>query len=381
LLRRVRDYAEVRGDGTISHATARDGLAVFGVDGRGLDKVDRSILSALCERFGGGPVGLSTLAIAVSEPTETVEDVYEPYLIQQGLLLRTPRGRVATTAAWRHLGLVPPPSALPGADPSMFESMIEQLAPDYRLLVVAAPGPGPSELPAGPLTSAASGAAVLAILNAHGIDRAGVVGCSWGGIAGIQAAAQAPERIAAVAAFNTPFGPGADDIGTRAILWMTGWIGHTEFFGRRVAAGFFSPQTHKEKPPLVDKFVAVFPTRDQNKLQAAARAVLIERESLLPLLHKVRAPVLVVCEAGLGTLNRTALTVEAIVHKQLSCAGLVIGAWPADPGAAARYNRVALEKTAPIRAVLPAGAAALPPADFAAMSSRAFDAGWVTGLV
>jgi 3-oxoadipate enol-lactonase len=186
------------------------------------------------------------------------------------------------------------------SDPSMFEPMIEQLAPDYRLLVVAAPGHGPSALPAGPLTSAASGAAVLAILDAHGIDRAGVVGCSWGGIAGIQAAAQAPERIAAVAAFNTPFGPGADDIGTKAILWMTGWIGHTEFFGRRVAAGFFSPQTHKDKPPLVDKFVAVFPTRDQNKLQVAARAVLIERESLLPLLHKVRAPVLVVAGADDG---------------------------------------------------------------------------------
>jgi dethiobiotin synthetase len=104
-------------------------------------------------------------------------------------------------------------------------------------------------------------------------------------------------------------------------------------------------------------------------------------ETLRDLAVELRAPVLVVCEAGLGTLNRTALTVEAIVHKQLSCAGLVIGAWPADPGAAARYNRVALEKTAPIRAVLPAGAAALPPADFAAMSSRAFDAGWVTGLV
>ena len=121
LLRRVRDVAEVHGDGAIDAPVAREGLELFGIDELGLDKVDRAVLSALCERFGGGPVGLSTLAIAVSEPTETVEDVYEPYLIQQGLLMRTPRGRVATTAAWHHLGLVPPASALPGADPSLFE--------------------------------------------------------------------------------------------------------------------------------------------------------------------------------------------------------------------------------------------------------------------
>ena len=122
LLRRVRDVAEVEGDGRIDAATARDGLEMFGIDEMGLDKVDRSILTALCARFGGGPVGLSTLAIAVAEPPETVEDVYEPYLIQQGLLIRTPRGRVATAAAWQHLGLVPPPSALPGTvDPSLFD--------------------------------------------------------------------------------------------------------------------------------------------------------------------------------------------------------------------------------------------------------------------
>ncbi len=111
LLRRVRDYAEVRGHGSIDHDTAREGLKVFGVDAKGLDKVDRAILQALCERFGGGPCGLSTLAISVGEPTETVEDVYEPFLIQQGLLMRTPRGRVATPAAWQHLGLLVPPSA------------------------------------------------------------------------------------------------------------------------------------------------------------------------------------------------------------------------------------------------------------------------------
>jgi Holliday junction DNA helicase RuvB len=110
LLRRVRDYAEVKGDGSVDLATASDGLRLFGVDERGLDKVDRAILSSICERFAGGPVGLSTLAISVGEQTETVEDVYEPFLIQQGLLMRTPRGRVATPAAWAHLGLAVPKS-------------------------------------------------------------------------------------------------------------------------------------------------------------------------------------------------------------------------------------------------------------------------------
>jgi Holliday junction DNA helicase RuvB len=108
LLRRVRDFAEVRSRGAVGQETAADGLAVFGIDDRGLDKVDRILLSNLCERFSGGPVGLSTLAISVGESTETVEEVIEPFLIQQGLLLRTQRGRVATRAAWQHLGLAPP---------------------------------------------------------------------------------------------------------------------------------------------------------------------------------------------------------------------------------------------------------------------------------
>jgi Holliday junction DNA helicase RuvB len=82
-------------------------LAVFGVDERGLDKVDRAVLSALCRQFGGGPVGLTTLAIAVSEQPETVEDVYEPFLIQQGFISRTPRGRIALPAAYEHLGMPP----------------------------------------------------------------------------------------------------------------------------------------------------------------------------------------------------------------------------------------------------------------------------------
>jgi Holliday junction DNA helicase RuvB len=121
LLRRVRDYAEVRGNGVIDETTAHDGLAVFGVDERGLDKVDRAVLTALCERFGGGPVGLKTLSISVGEPEETVEDVYEPFLIQQGMLVRTHRGRLATPAAWLHLGLAPPDpgeAGLPDLSPS-----------------------------------------------------------------------------------------------------------------------------------------------------------------------------------------------------------------------------------------------------------------------
>jgi Holliday junction DNA helicase RuvB len=117
LLRRVRDFAEVRGTGVVDAASAQAGLKVFGVDERGLDKVDRAILSAICERFGGGPVGLSTLAISVAEPTETVEDVYEPFLIREGLLMRTPRGRVAMPAAWHHLGLAAPAAAPDQAPP------------------------------------------------------------------------------------------------------------------------------------------------------------------------------------------------------------------------------------------------------------------------
>ena len=119
LLKRVRDFAEVRGDGTVSEGVAREGLSLFGVDDLGLDKVDRAILDAVCRRFGGGPVGLSTLAVSVGEETETVEDVYEPFLLQLGLLMRTPRGRVATPAAWQHLGLEAPAAA--PAQPGLFE--------------------------------------------------------------------------------------------------------------------------------------------------------------------------------------------------------------------------------------------------------------------
>jgi Holliday junction DNA helicase RuvB len=108
LLKRVRDYAEVRGAGTIDAAIAVEALELLDVDRAGLDRLDREILTAICSKFGGGPVGLSTLAVAVSEEQDTIEDVYEPYLLQQGLIMRTPRGRVATPAAFSHLGLAPP---------------------------------------------------------------------------------------------------------------------------------------------------------------------------------------------------------------------------------------------------------------------------------
>jgi len=108
LLRRVRDYAEVRADGILDRGTARAALEVYEVDAQGLDRLDRAVLTALVRRFGGGPVGVSTLAVAVGEEPQTVEEVAEPFLVRAGLLARTPRGRVATPAAWHHLGLVPP---------------------------------------------------------------------------------------------------------------------------------------------------------------------------------------------------------------------------------------------------------------------------------
>ncbi|WP_433188204.1 Holliday junction branch migration DNA helicase RuvB [Actinoallomurus sp. CA-150999] len=111
LLRRVRDYAEVRADGVITEEVARQALTLYEVDADGLDRLDRSVLDALLTKFGGGPVGLSTLAVAVGEEPETVEVVAEPFLVRKGLIARTPRGRIATPAAWRHLGLAPPPTA------------------------------------------------------------------------------------------------------------------------------------------------------------------------------------------------------------------------------------------------------------------------------
>jgi holliday junction DNA helicase RuvB len=111
LLRRVRDFAEVRGAGAVDAAVAREALELLEVDLAGLDRLDREILHAVCAKFGGGPVGLSTIAVAVGEEADTIEDMYEPYLLQQGFLMRTPRGRVATEAAFGHLGLARPRGA------------------------------------------------------------------------------------------------------------------------------------------------------------------------------------------------------------------------------------------------------------------------------
>lgn len=121
LLKRVRDYVEVRGSGVVTSEAAAEALDLLQVDHEGLDRLDREILRVICEKFSGGPVGLSTLAVAVGEEAETVEVVAEPFLVRRGLMSRTPRGRVATPAAWQHLGLDPPEPpglALPG---SLFE--------------------------------------------------------------------------------------------------------------------------------------------------------------------------------------------------------------------------------------------------------------------
>ena len=108
LLRRVRDFAQVRGSNVLTHADATKALEMYEVDEKGLDRLDRSVLIALIERFNGGPVGLSTLAIAVGEETETVESVAEPFLVRNGFMARTPRGRIATSLGWEHVGRTPP---------------------------------------------------------------------------------------------------------------------------------------------------------------------------------------------------------------------------------------------------------------------------------
>jgi holliday junction DNA helicase RuvB len=108
LLRRVRDWAQVHGRQVVDEEAAHAALALFDVDDRGLDRLDRAVLDSLCRRFGGGPVGLSTLAVAVGEEADTVETVAEPFLVREGFITRTPRGRAATALAWEHLGLTPP---------------------------------------------------------------------------------------------------------------------------------------------------------------------------------------------------------------------------------------------------------------------------------
>lgn len=117
LLRRVRDYAQVHGDGIITGEMAINALDIYEVDQSGLDRLDKSILRALVEQFGGGPVGLNTLAMAVGEERETVESMAEPFLVRAGFMIRSPRGRTATAQAWRHLGKTPPPET-----PALFDS-------------------------------------------------------------------------------------------------------------------------------------------------------------------------------------------------------------------------------------------------------------------
>jgi Holliday junction DNA helicase RuvB len=118
LLRRMRDFAQVSASGGVTRAVVEAGLARLEIDGLGLEKHDREILRMIIERYSGGPVGAETLAISVGEAVDTLEDYYEPYLIQAGLLQRTPRGRMVTEAAYRHLGLKPAPSK--GGDPLLF---------------------------------------------------------------------------------------------------------------------------------------------------------------------------------------------------------------------------------------------------------------------
>jgi Holliday junction DNA helicase RuvB len=125
LLRRVRDFAQVKADGVVTREVARAALTVYEVDEQGLDRLDRGVLHALVSRFGGGPVGLSTLAVAVGEERETVEEVAEPFLVRAGLLARTPRGRVATAAAWRHLGLTPPTGLAPPPALDLFDEIAD----------------------------------------------------------------------------------------------------------------------------------------------------------------------------------------------------------------------------------------------------------------
>ncbi|MQA93298.1 MAG: Holliday junction branch migration DNA helicase RuvB [Streptosporangiales bacterium] len=128
LLRRVRDYAEVRAGGEVTRELTRAALALYEVDDEGLDRLDRAVLGALMRKFGGGPVGLSTLAVSVGEEPETVEVVAEPFLVRAGLLARTPRGRVATPAAWEHMGLTPPPDAMFPGNTLFDQSVINDTA-------------------------------------------------------------------------------------------------------------------------------------------------------------------------------------------------------------------------------------------------------------
>ena len=118
LLRRARDYADIRADGSISEEVARKALDMLKVDVYGFDTMDRKLLLTIIEKFDGGPVGIDSIAAAIGEERDTIEDVLEPYLIQQGFIMRTPRGRIATRNAWLHFGLTPPQA--PTQAPDLF---------------------------------------------------------------------------------------------------------------------------------------------------------------------------------------------------------------------------------------------------------------------
>ncbi len=120
LLRRVRDYAQVRHQGSITRGIALEALRLFEVDDEGLDRVDREILNLILQKFDGGPVGLSTLAVAIGEEPDTIEDVYEPFLLQRGFLMRTPRGRVLTRLGYEHCGVTPPGGTAPAPPDTLF---------------------------------------------------------------------------------------------------------------------------------------------------------------------------------------------------------------------------------------------------------------------
>jgi holliday junction DNA helicase RuvB len=120
LLKRARDFAQVRANGVITQAVAQEALALLNVDPLGLDDLDRKVLRAIIQKFGGGPVGLETIAASISEESSTVMDVVEPYLLQLGFLARTPRGRIATPHAYEHLGLTAPAAARETAQPTLF---------------------------------------------------------------------------------------------------------------------------------------------------------------------------------------------------------------------------------------------------------------------
>ncbi len=116
----MRDYAQVRHEGSITGAIALEALRLFEVDDEGLDRVDREILNLILHKFDGGPVGLSTLAVAIGEEADTIEDVYEPFLLQRGFLMRTPRGRVLTRLGYEHCGVVPPAAMQPASPDTLF---------------------------------------------------------------------------------------------------------------------------------------------------------------------------------------------------------------------------------------------------------------------